>query len=183
MASAPLDPLQTLQAALHKPANSQEQADLLAALRDSLEARPQPLPILCATLLNTLLSADDSLLKRWVLDLIHYGIARAALPPEARTQRAFAHCVPSPTPALTLTHPSPVASQSLDVLVGLLHDSSPRIVKVAIEAFCGVYPLLFLFMCARPIRCHVPAYDPLQVPKPQRAPAVGHAVPGEGAYP
>ena len=77
---ATVDPLQTLQAALAQPANSVEQAQLLEALREALEARPQPLPILCATLLGTVAAGvEDALLKRFVLDLIHFGIARANL--------------------------------------------------------------------------------------------------------
>lgn len=87
---ATVDPLQTLQAALAQPQNSVEQAEQLAVLREALEARPQPLPILCATLLGTIAAGvEDSLLKRFVLDLIHFGIARANLSPEQRTQRMW----------------------------------------------------------------------------------------------
>ena len=83
-----MDPLQALTAALSVPADSKEQADLLAALRETLEAQPHPIPILCNTLLKTAASSNDSLLKRWVLDLLHFGIARAPLSVEARTNRA-----------------------------------------------------------------------------------------------
>ena len=83
-----MDPLQALTAALSVPADSKEQADLLAALRETLEAQPHPIPILCNTLLKTAASSNDSLLKRWVLDLLHFGIARAPLSIEARTNRA-----------------------------------------------------------------------------------------------
>ena len=87
MASSSVDPLQLFQAALaYKPADSPGQAELLAALRESLEAHPHLLPVLCNTLLQTVANAEDSLLKRWVIDLIHYGIARAPLPPETRAQ-------------------------------------------------------------------------------------------------
>ena len=72
MASTPVDPLQTLSAALAVPADSREQADLLASLRSSLEAHPGPIPILCTTLIPTVAHASDSLLKRWVLDLLHF---------------------------------------------------------------------------------------------------------------
>ena len=88
MASAPVDPLQTLSAALAVPSDSKEQADLLAALRESLEAQPNPIPILCTTLIKTVSGAGDSLLKRWVIDLLHFAIARSSLSLEARTQRA-----------------------------------------------------------------------------------------------
>ncbi len=84
-----MDPLQALTAALSVPADSKEQADLLAALRETLEAQPYPIPILCNTLLKTAAGSNDSLLKRWVLELLHFGIARAPLSIEARTNRTF----------------------------------------------------------------------------------------------
>ena len=89
MASNPVDPLQQLSAALAVPADSKEQADLLAALRESLEAHPNPIPILCTTLIKTVSGAGDSLLKRWVLDLLHFAICRSSLSLDARTQRVF----------------------------------------------------------------------------------------------
>lgn len=92
--SNPVDPLQQLSAALAAPADSKEQADLLATLRDSLETHPSPIPILCTTLIKTVSGAGDSLLKRWVLDLLHFAICRSSLSPEARTQRAL-HLKPS----------------------------------------------------------------------------------------
>jgi hypothetical protein len=84
-----MDPLQALTAALSVPADSKEQADLLAALRETLEAQPHPIPILCNTLLKTAAGSNDSLLRRWVLDLLHFGIARAPLAVDTRTNRAF----------------------------------------------------------------------------------------------
>ena len=87
MAGNPLDPLQALSAALAVPADSREQAELLAALRDSLESHPSPIPILCTTLIRTVSGAGDSLLKRWVLDLLHFALARSTLTLDARTQR------------------------------------------------------------------------------------------------
>ena len=89
MASTPVDPLQTLQAALSAQANSKEQADLLAALRESLEARPAPIPILVDTLLGIAVNAGDSLLKRWILDLLQFAICRSSLIIEQRTQSEF----------------------------------------------------------------------------------------------
>jgi symplekin len=87
MAGNPIDPLQALSAALAVPADSKEQADLLATLRESLEAHPAPIPILCTTLVKTVSGAGDSLLKRWVLDLLHFAIARSALSQQVRSQR------------------------------------------------------------------------------------------------
>src|SRR5258705_148840 len=65
MASNPVD---LLQKALTAPINSKEQADILAVLRETLENQPKPIPILLQTLINNLVNAADSLLKRWVLD-------------------------------------------------------------------------------------------------------------------
>ncbi|OJA10681.1 hypothetical protein AZE42_01046 [Rhizopogon vesiculosus] len=127
MAGNPVDPLQTLSAALAVPADSKEQGDILATLRESLEAHPNPIPILCTTLITTVSSAGDSLLKRWVLDLLHFAICRSNLSPEVRTQ---------------------LASQSLDTLANLLHDSNNRTVKVSIQCLTTVYPLLFRSLCA-----------------------------------
>ena len=86
--AAAVDPLQQLSAALAAPADSQEQADLLASLRESLENHPS-LSILCSPLIKTLSGAGDSLMKRWVLDLLHFAICKSSLSTEARTQRAL----------------------------------------------------------------------------------------------
>ncbi|KAF8587835.1 hypothetical protein K439DRAFT_1652134 [Ramaria rubella] len=125
--NASLDPLQALSAALAVSADSAEQAALLASLRDSLENQQNRIPILCTALITTISGAGDSLLKRWVLDLLHFGLARSSLPMETRTQ---------------------LAAQSLDVLSGLLNDPSTFTVKVVIQCFATVYPLLFRLYCA-----------------------------------
>ncbi|KAF8273075.1 Symplekin tight junction protein C terminal-domain-containing protein [Lactarius quietus] len=132
-----MDPLQALTAALSVPADSKEQSDLLAALRETLEAQPHPIPILCNTLLKTA-AGSNSLLRRWVLELLHFGIARAPLAVETRTQ---------------------LASWSLDVLAGLLNDSSPWTVKIVVQTFAGAYPLLFRWLCAN--RNERPQWDTL----------------------
>lgn len=85
-ANSPLDPLQALQSALAVPADSKEQLELLTALRENLEAHPNPLPILCTTLIKTVAGAGDSVLKRWVLDLLQFGVAKSSLSIETRTQ-------------------------------------------------------------------------------------------------
>ncbi|TFY68492.1 hypothetical protein EVJ58_g962 [Rhodofomes roseus] len=126
MAGNPVDPLQTLSAALAVPADSKEQADLLATLRESLEAHPGPIPILCTTLIKTVSGAGDSLLKRWVIDLLHFAICRSSLSIDARTQ---------------------LASQSVETLAALLHDANPTTVKVSVQCFATVYPLLFRLLC------------------------------------
>lgn len=83
------DPLQTLQAALAVPADSEAQASLLQTLRENLEAQPTPIPILCSTLIKTVTGAGDSLLKRWVIDLVYFALGRSSLSFETRTQRVY----------------------------------------------------------------------------------------------
>ena len=85
---ASADPLSQLSAAIAAPAGSQEQADLLATLRESLENHPS-LSILCSTLIKLLSGEGDSLVKKWVLDLLHFAICKSNLSIEARTQRAL----------------------------------------------------------------------------------------------
>ncbi|OSD03106.1 hypothetical protein PYCCODRAFT_296574 [Trametes coccinea BRFM310] len=119
------DPLSQLSLALAAPADSKEQADILVSLRESLENHPS-LFILCSTLLKTLSGAGDSLLKRWVLDLLHFAICRSNLSHEQRTQ---------------------LADQSLEILAGLLNDGNVNTVKVAVQCFPTVYALLFRSSC------------------------------------
>lgn len=96
--SLSMDPLQALAAALSVPADSKEQADLLVALRETLEVQPHLVPTLCNTLLKTAAGSNDSLFRRWVLELLHFGIARAPLAVDVRASRAS--LLPSP-PSLT----------------------------------------------------------------------------------
>ncbi|KAH6916084.1 Symplekin tight junction protein C terminal-domain-containing protein [Coprinopsis sp. MPI-PUGE-AT-0042] len=126
MASAPVDPLQTLQAALSVQANSKEQADLLATLRESLEARPAPIPILVDTLIGIAVNAGDSLLKRWILDLLQFAICRSNLTLEQRTQMSL---------------------KALETLARLLDDPAIPVVKTVVQCMTTVYPLLFRQLC------------------------------------
>lgn len=142
MASSPVDPLQTLQAALSAPANSQEQADLLSNLRETLEIHPAPIPILAQTLINVVVNAGDSLLKRWVLDLFHFAICRSSLTLDQRTQMAL---------------------KALDTLVQLLDDPKPATVKVAIQCLATVYPLVFRHLCTN--RSNPAAWNTLSAAK------------------
>lgn len=86
MATTAVDPLQLLQAALTAPENTKEQADLLASLRETLELHPAPIPILVHTLIRKVTDAEDSLLKRWIFDLLHFALGRSTLSIEQRTQ-------------------------------------------------------------------------------------------------
>jgi symplekin len=86
MATTSIDPLQLLQAALAAPKNTTEQADLLASLRETLELHPAPIPILVHTLIRNVTDAEDSLLKKWIFDLLHFALGRSTLSIEQRTQ-------------------------------------------------------------------------------------------------
>lgn len=46
-------------------------------------------PVLCSSLIRGIPGAQDSLIRRWTLDLLHYGISRASLSIEKRTDRAY----------------------------------------------------------------------------------------------
>ncbi|KAF5388652.1 hypothetical protein D9757_004811 [Collybiopsis confluens] len=127
MASNPVDPLQTLQAALSTEQNSKEQADLLGSLRESLEAQPAPIRVLVPILISKVVNAGDSLLKSWVIDLFHFGLCRSSLSLDAKTQ---------------------LSSQTLETLLQLLDDPNPSIVKVTIQCLTAVYPLLFRLLCS-----------------------------------
>ncbi|KAJ7865668.1 hypothetical protein B0H13DRAFT_2670840, partial [Mycena leptocephala] len=124
MASA-VDPLQTLQAAWTAQPNSQEQADILASLREALELQPAPVTVLVGALIGYVVNGD-SLLKTWVIDLLHFAICRAPLSIDQRTQ---------------------LASQTLDTLAQLLDDPNLLIVKVVVSCLTTVYPLLFRLLC------------------------------------
>lgn len=88
--ASPFDPLQTLQAALAAQANSKEQADILASLREALELQPAPISVLVSSLIGIVVNAGDALLllKTWVIDLLHFALCRAQLSLEQRTQRS-----------------------------------------------------------------------------------------------
>lgn len=126
MATTPVDPLQLLQAALTAPENTKEQADLLASLRETLEHHPAPIPILVHTLIRKVTDAEDSLLKRWILDLLHFALGRSTLSIEQRTQMAL---------------------QLLDPLAQLLDEPQVHFVKITIQCLTSVYPLLFRHLC------------------------------------
>ncbi|KAL1745870.1 Symplekin tight junction protein C terminal-domain-containing protein [Schizophyllum fasciatum] len=120
------DPLGMLQAALTAEANSPAQADILIALRATLEAAPAPIPILVSTLISNVASWGDSLLRTWVVDLLCFGICTPSLHVDQRTQLALS---------------------TLPTLSQLLDDASPAIVKAAIQALTGAYPLIFRQLC------------------------------------
>ena len=87
-AAPPLDPLEQMGAVVNAPANSKEQADMLDALRDSIENHPT-LATVCSGFALGILAGPDSLLRRWALDLVHFAIAKSALSTDARTKRTW----------------------------------------------------------------------------------------------
>ncbi|EJD43771.1 hypothetical protein AURDEDRAFT_65903 [Auricularia subglabra TFB-10046 SS5] len=121
-----MDPLEVLKQALSAPAGSEEQRTVLTTLRERLELQPGLIHPLCMTLIPTVAGSADSLMKAWVLDLLHYALSRSPLPVDAKAQ---------------------LAAQCLDVLANLVNDPSPRTVKVAVQCFASVYPLLFRTLC------------------------------------
>ena len=85
---AVLDPLEQMGAVVNAPANSKEQAEMLAALRELLEGHPT-LATVCSGFALNVLSGPDSLLRRWALDLVHFAICKSALSTDVRTKRAW----------------------------------------------------------------------------------------------
>jgi symplekin len=83
----PFDPLATLSAALSAPVDSQQQADSLKTLRDHLESHPNAIPVLCVPLLQNTAGTEETIFKRWVLDLLHFALHSPALSLDVRTQR------------------------------------------------------------------------------------------------
>ena len=128
-----------LQAALTAEANSPAQADILIQLRTSLEAAPAPIPILVSTLISNVSGWGDSLLRTWVVDLLCFGICTPSLHVDQRTQCEWPVCVGGEWECLCFV----VALSTLSTLSQLLDDASPAIVKVAIQALTGAYPLVF----------------------------------------
>ncbi|KAL0953604.1 hypothetical protein HGRIS_004812 [Hohenbuehelia grisea] len=126
MASNPGDTLNTLAAALKKDADSQEQADLLTAVREQLEAHPTTFSILGNTLLGMAMNHSGTLFRTWALDTIHYGLCRSPLSHEVKAN---------------------ISLQCLDTLSQCLYDPNPSNVKIVVQIFTTVYPLLFRVMC------------------------------------
>ncbi|KZV93110.1 hypothetical protein EXIGLDRAFT_674317 [Exidia glandulosa HHB12029] len=121
-----MDPLEVLKRALSAPQGSDDQRNVLGQLRAQLELQPGLIHPLCTMLVPTIAHAADSLMKHWVLDLLHYALSRSSLPVDAKSQ---------------------LAAQCLDVLMNLLNDPSQQTVKAVVQIFANVYPLLFRTLC------------------------------------
>ncbi|EJU03654.1 hypothetical protein DACRYDRAFT_21169 [Dacryopinax primogenitus] len=121
------DPLQLLSSALSAPADSAEQGERLVQLRVVLENnRPSLIPIMISNLLPTTAMSVDSVLKRWLLDLVLYALGSQALDYNTRTG---------------------VAMEVVSHLAGLLYGTHIPIVKTVISCFSSIYPLIFRAVC------------------------------------
>ncbi|KAG8927139.1 hypothetical protein FRC02_008439 [Tulasnella sp. 418] len=117
-----MDPLAALTTALNLPADSPEQVQVLSQLSADLEQQPASIPVLVTTFLPNVVSSKDSAFKRWVIDLLHFGVSRSSLTPEVKLQ---------------------MATQSLESLLTLLGDPTPASLKASIQCLANVYPLIF----------------------------------------
>ncbi|KAG9047536.1 hypothetical protein FS837_002060 [Tulasnella sp. UAMH 9824] len=152
-----MDPVQELQKALSLPEDSPQQIQLLTTLRDYLETQPVPITVIIPPLLHTIVPAKDSAFKRWVIDILHYGLSRSSLPGESKAQ---------------------LATATLEDITNLLNDTSLSIQKSAIQCFASSYPLMFRVLCAN--RQHKGPWDMLVYAK-QRILALVQAAHGPGA--
>lgn len=84
---AAIDPSAALIYALQCPTDSPEQSQALKGLRVLLENDIEALRTLCPTLLQTAMNMQDSIFKRWAIDLFHFSITTNSLSLEIRTQR------------------------------------------------------------------------------------------------
>ena len=140
-----MDPLQSLNVAISLPTDSKEQTDILSQLREYLEEQPGSIPILCTTLLGSVVNTPDSAFKRWLLDLLLFALSKSTLASEVKTQRELN--LDKWIPMILFIHDIPiVASQCLSSLATLLNDASPNILKITVQCFACVYPLLFRYL-------------------------------------
>ncbi|KZT59495.1 hypothetical protein CALCODRAFT_430835 [Calocera cornea HHB12733] len=121
------DPLQLLSSALSAPADSPLQAERLSELRVVLEKKqPSLIPIMISNLLPTTALSLDSVLKRWLLDLVLYALGSQTLDYGTRTG---------------------VAMEVVSHLAGMLYGTHVYIVKTVISCFSSIYPLIFRAVC------------------------------------
>ncbi|KIO25859.1 hypothetical protein M407DRAFT_24815 [Tulasnella calospora MUT 4182] len=152
-----MDPVQELQKALSLPEDSPQQIQLLATLREYLEQQPAPITVIIPPLLHTIVPAKDSAFKRWVIDILHFGLSRSTLPGETKAQ---------------------LATSTLEDITNLLNDPSLSIQKSAIQCFASSYPLMFRVLCVN--RQHRGPWDMLVYAK-QRILALVQATHGPSA--
>lgn len=133
--SAPNDPYTALSKALALPAESAEQADALQIANDVLQGRPELIELICVPLLEAIQTGAvnpqtrDSIVKKWVLELLAFALGRSSLPLEAKASIAI-----KAVPQLSTIAVSP------DVGSG----------KLAIQCVGLSYPMIFRAMCTSP---------------------------------
>ncbi|KZP01587.1 hypothetical protein CALVIDRAFT_532363 [Calocera viscosa TUFC12733] len=121
------DPLQLLSSALSAPADSPLQADHLSELRVLLEKKqPSLIPIMISNLMPSTAVSVDSVLKRWVLDLVLFALGSQTLDYGTRTG---------------------VAMEVVSPLARMLYETHVYIVKTVISCFSSIYPLIFRAVC------------------------------------
>ena len=136
---AAIDPSAALIYALQCPPDSPEQSQALKGLGVLLESDLEALKTLCPTLLQTAMNMQDSVFKRWAMDLFHFSITTNRISLETRTQR-----MSSLLEATTQSDLFVVALQCADTCASLLATStSTHLLKRVIQCYAQLYPLLF----------------------------------------
>lgn len=144
-----MDPVQELQKALSLPEDSPQQIQLLSSLREFLEQQPAPITVIIPPLLHTIVPAKDSAFKRWVVDILHFGLSRSSLPGEMKAQckpsskRTTGGWGPNRLNALFCEILFTVATSTLEDITNLLNDPSLSIQKSVIQCFASSLPLMF----------------------------------------
>lgn len=132
--SAPNDPYTALSTALALPADSTAQAEALQTANDVLQGRPELIELICVPLLDaiqagTASQTKDSIVKKWVLELLAFALGRSSLLLEAKSSIAV-----KTVPVLAVIAMAP------DVGSG----------KLAIQCLGLAYPMVFRAMCTSP---------------------------------
>ena len=88
-----MDPYAALTQALQEKIDSPEQTKALVALRPWLEQQPAALPQLCPMLVKTVAAGEDSLFKRWALELYAFALGSSTIASDARTTSTCAYAL------------------------------------------------------------------------------------------
>jgi hypothetical protein len=83
------DPYQALTVALAKPAETVDQVKALQVVSDLLEQQPAAVQTICLPLFEHIKNTGDTVLKRWVLERIAFGVGRSSLHMETKTASKY----------------------------------------------------------------------------------------------
>ncbi len=87
-AFSPLDPLAALTTSLSLPADSPSQASSFLTASQAFESAPQNIQAVIIPVLNQVMEGEsgkkDTLLKRWLLEMVGYGMGRSELSMEGK---------------------------------------------------------------------------------------------------